>query len=60
MLGIGLMAGAILSHLSVLGIESSGDGGQLFILAIVVLLCSCIAAWTHRKQGIRIWNKFQN
>lgn len=60
MLGIGLMAGAILSHLSVLGIESSGDDGQLFILAIVVLLCSSITAWTHREQGIRIWNKFQN
>lgn len=60
MLGMGLMAGAILSHLSVLGIESSGDDGQLFILAIVVLLCSSIAAWTHREQGIRIWNKFQN
>jgi uncharacterized membrane protein YphA (DoxX/SURF4 family) len=60
MLGIGLMAGAILSHLSVLGIESSGDGGQLFILAIIVLLCSGITAWTHREQGIRIWNKFQN
>jgi hypothetical protein len=60
MLGIGLMAGAILSHLSVLGIASSGDGGQLFILAIIVLLCSGITAWTHREQGIRIWNKFQN
>jgi len=37
-LGIGLMAGAILSHLTVIGISSKGDGGQLFMLAIIVLL----------------------
>ena len=42
LLTIGLMFGAIVSHLTVLGIESKGDGGQLFILAIIVLLCSLI------------------
>ena len=41
LLGVGLMAGAILSHIMVIGIESSGDGGQLFLLAIIVL-CSCV------------------
>lgn len=50
-LGIGLMAGAIFSHLTVIGIESAGDGGQLFILAIVVMLCSIIAAWNNIEQG---------
>jgi len=41
LLGVGLMVGAILSHIMVIGIESSGDGGQLFLLAIIVL-CSCV------------------
>lgn len=50
-LGIGLMAGAIFSHLTIIGIESAGDGGQLFILAIVVLLCSVITAWNYKEKG---------
>lgn len=35
-LSIGLMSGAIVSHLTVIGIQSKGDGGQLFMLAIIV------------------------
>src|SRR4051812_31403721 len=42
LLGVGLMAGAILSHLTVIGISSKGDGGQLFMLAIIVLACCAI------------------
>lgn len=41
-LGIGLMTGAIFFHLTVLGIEVQGDGGYLFILALVVLISSTI------------------
>jgi putative oxidoreductase len=40
LLGVGLMAGAIVSHLTVIGIESKGDGGQLFYLAITVLFAA--------------------
>lgn len=36
----GVMMGAILSHLFILGIEVKNDGGTLFILAVVTLLCS--------------------
>lgn len=57
MLGIGLMAGAIMSHLMVIGIESAGDGGQLFVLAIVVMLCSATTAWNYREQGKVLVNK---
>ena len=39
-LAMGLMLGAIASHLLVIGIESQGDGGQLFILAVIVLKLS--------------------
>jgi uncharacterized membrane protein YphA (DoxX/SURF4 family) len=57
MLGIGLMAGAILSHLTVIGIESKGDGGQLFVLAIIVLVCCVVIAWNYKDQGIHFYKK---
>lgn len=57
-LGCGLMAGAILSHLTVIGIESKGDGGQLFILAIVVLICCLILLLLHKQQGILVFRKY--
>jgi hypothetical protein len=40
LLSLGVMSGAILSHLTVLGIEIMGDGGLLFALAIVVFVFS--------------------
>jgi hypothetical protein len=39
-LAIGLMMGAIGSHLTVLGIEIQGDGGLLFALAVIVFAAS--------------------
>ena len=50
LLGIGLMLGAIASHLFVIGIESQGDGGQLFGLAFIVLTCCVIIAFMVRNQ----------
>jgi uncharacterized membrane protein YphA (DoxX/SURF4 family) len=41
LLGSGIMVGAILSHLFVLGIQVQGDGGTLFALANIILL-SCL------------------
>lgn len=57
-LGMGLMTGAILSHLTVIGIESKGDGGQLFMLAIVVLVLSLLIQWLHKEQGIALFNRY--
>ncbi len=57
-LGVGLMAGAILSHLTVIGIQSQGDGGQLFMLAIIVLVCCIIVLVLHKQQGIALYQKF--
>lgn len=37
-LGLGIISGAILSHLFVLGIEVQNDGGLLFGLAILVFI----------------------
>ena len=39
LLGVGIMFGAIFSHLTVLGIEVQGDGGYLFGLAIATFVC---------------------
>ena len=46
----GVMAGAILSHVAVLGIEVKGDGGLLFGLALVVFACSAIVIAIRRAQ----------
>ncbi len=48
LLGFGTMLGAIFSHLFVLGIVVKNDGGELFTLAIIVLLCCTI---------LILWNK---
>lgn len=57
-LGMGLMAGAILSHLTVIGIESKGDGGELFTLAIIVLMLSLLIQFLHKEQGIVLFKRF--
>jgi putative oxidoreductase len=40
LVALGVISGAIVSHLTVLGIEIMGDGGLLFGLAVVVFGCS--------------------
>jgi uncharacterized membrane protein YphA (DoxX/SURF4 family) len=50
LLALGVMSGAILSHLIVLGIVVQNDGGLLFGLAIMVAICSLITLVLHRRQ----------
>ncbi len=50
LLGLGVISGAIFSHLTQLGIEVQGDGGLLFALAVVVFVCCAILVWLHRQQ----------
>ena len=57
-LGLGLMAGAIVSHLTVIGVESNGDGGQLFMLAITVMICCLVILVLHKQQGVDLYNRF--
>ena len=40
LLSLGVISGAIVSHLTVLGIEVQGDGGLLFLLALAVFVSS--------------------
>ena len=50
LLAMGLMAGAVGSHLTALGIEVQGDGGLLFALACLVFLCGAATVWLHRDS----------
>ena len=50
LLTMSLMAGAIGSHLTVLGIEIRGDGGLLFGLAVTALVGSAIVLLVRRAQ----------
>ncbi|MBK8004934.1 MAG: DoxX family protein [Gemmatimonadetes bacterium] len=49
-LAMGLMGGAILSHLTKLGIEVQGDHGLLFTLALVTLVAAGIVALLRRRE----------
>jgi len=51
LMGAGVMLGAIVSHLFVLGIEVQNDEGMLFILAIITFLC-CISLIYWNKSKI--------
>ncbi len=54
LLAFGLMAGAIFSHLTVLGISVENDGGQLFIYALIVLLSSIVLLVLNRNQILKL------
>ena len=49
-LTVGLMSGAILSHLTVLGIEVKGDGGLLFDLALTCFTGSLVVLALRRAS----------
>ena len=49
-LALGVGVGAVVSHLTVLGIDVKGDGGLLFGLAWVVLAGSAIVLTIHRRK----------
>lgn len=57
LMAIGIMLGAIMSHIFVLGIEVSGDNGLLFIYACIVLLASSYIVITGRQQFLRMFLK---
>ncbi|HEX4948885.1 MAG TPA: DoxX family protein [Blastocatellia bacterium] len=49
-LSLGTISGALLSHLTKLGIAVKGDGGLLFGLALVVFVCSAALLWMRRRE----------
>lgn len=50
LLAIGIMSGAVLSHFFILGISVRGDGGQLFLYAVLVLLSSAALVYLQRDK----------
>ena len=56
-LTMGLMAGAIVSHLTILGIEVKGDGGLLFGLALTAFLGS-LAVFLLRRTQIPVLGRY--
>ena len=57
LLAAGTMAGAIMAHLFVIGIEVQGDGGTLFYVAIVIFVLSLFLLYRDRKK-VPILSKF--
>jgi hypothetical protein len=57
-LALGVISGAILSHLTVLGIEVRGDGGLLFGLALVVFLGSLVVLVLRRREIPVVGSRF--
>lgn len=57
-LSLGLMAGAIGMHFTVLGIEVQGDGGYLFFLALIVALCAAFVLWVDQQKILETVEKF--
>ena len=49
-LALAVIAGAIVSHLTILGIEVQGDGGLLFGLAVVVFIASAAILLIRRGE----------
>ena len=47
-LGLGIISGAILSHVFILGINIQNDGGYLFFLAVVVFVACAISLYVQR------------
>lgn len=61
LLGLGIMGGAILSHIAILGIavknnDGTSDGGLLFLYAVLVFVSCLFLVWVHRKS-IPVINK---
>jgi hypothetical protein len=49
-LSLGVISGALVSHLTKLGIVVKDDGGLLFALAVTVFVCSLLVLILRRQQ----------
>lgn len=49
-LSLGVIGGAIMMHLTQLGIEVKGDGGVLFYTAVITFVLSAIILFIHKKD----------
>lgn len=54
LLSLGLMGGALMMHMTKLGISVQGDGGYLFFLALAVALCSLYVVIINKDQILTV------
>ena len=59
LLAIGIMAGAILTHLFIIGVVVANDGGLLFFYACCVFLTSSFVLYSARDSAITVLRKFR-
>lgn len=60
LLALGTITGAIMSHLTMLGIVVKDDGGLLFILAVTVFVLSAVTLLIHRRDIPVLGSVFSN
>jgi len=58
LLTFGIIGGALMMHVTKLGIEINNDGGNLFYIAIVTFILSGIILFDQRKRLPIIGSKF--
>ncbi|WP_394750927.1 DoxX family protein [Spongiimicrobium salis] len=58
-LAVGILAGAILMHLTLLGIEVQGDEGGLFYTGILLFVLGLVILWFYKKDIPLIGTKFK-
>lgn len=58
LMAIGIMSGAIVVHLFILGIEVKGDHGQLFTYALLVTFSSIIILFIKKNEIIALLKRF--
>ena len=49
-LSVALMSGALLMHVTDLGVEVNGDSGKLFYMAVLIFTLSVYVGWTERRK----------
>lgn len=54
-----IILGAVFSHILILGINVSNDGGTLFSLALIVLIASTIFLIMHKNELVLLTSKFK-
>ena len=57
-LSLGIIGGALLSHLTILGIEVNNDNGFLFYIGLIVFVLSLLLLITERKNIPIVGSKF--
>jgi putative oxidoreductase len=50
LIAVGVMFGAIIAHLTVLGVEVDGDGGRLVMMLVIVFTSSVAVLIAHRGE----------